>query len=157
MHAAGGKGAHAMNARLTPLLITILALAFAAGCTPSKRYWPAEVTKPAKAAVVSRGEETTTIVTRTTGNDGEMVSPTDLGYNSALLRAAREMKAAGFSRFEVIKTDTHVISDLINQVGAPQRVRYTMTIRPVDPADIKTSRKHHNTADVLAGPRGGYL
>jgi hypothetical protein len=156
MHAAGGKGAHAMNARLTPLLITILALAFAAGCTPSKRYWPAEVTKPAKAAVVSRGEETTTIVTRTTGNDGEMVSPTDLGYNSALLRAAREMKAAGFSRFEVIKTDTHVISDLINQVGAPQRVRYTMTIRPVDPA-CTPSRNRYKTAKFILGPQGGYF
>jgi hypothetical protein len=146
-----------MNARFTPLLIPILALTLIAGCTTNERYWPAEVTKPAKAAVVSRGEETITIVTRTTGNDGEMVSPTDLGYNSALLRAARGMQAAGFSRFEVIKTDTHVISHLINQVGAPQRVRYTMTIRSVNPADTKTSRKHHNTADVLAGPRGGYL
>lgn len=146
-----------MNARFTLLLIPILALTLIAGCTTNERYWPTEVTKPARAAVVSRGEETITIVTRTTGNDGEMVSPTDLGYNAALLRTAREMQAAGFSRFEVIKTDTHVISDLINQVGAPQRVRYTMTIRPVDPADTKTSRKHHNTADVLAGPRGGYL
>ena len=146
-----------MNARLTYLLTPILALAILAGCTPKERYWPAEVTKPAMAATVSHGEETITIVTRTPGNDGEPVSPTELGYNAALLRAAREMKAAGFSRFEVIKTDTHVISDVINQVGAPQRVRYTMTIRSVDPADTKDSRKHHNTAEVLAGPRGGYL
>jgi hypothetical protein len=145
--------------RLIPasILAPILALALFAGCTPTERYWPAEVTKPARAAVVSRSEETVTIVTRTSGNDGEAVSPTQLGYNAALLRAARETEAAGFKRFEVVKTDTHVISDIINQVGAPQRVRYTMTIRPIGPEVTKVSRKMHNTSEVLAGPIGGYL
>ena len=147
-----------MQARLTHLLFPILALAFVAGCAPTKEhFWPTEVTKPAAAAAVQRGADTFTIITRTEGNDGEPVSPLDLGYNAALLRAAREAKAAGFSRFLVIETDAYIISDIINQVGAPQRVRYTMTIRPAGPGDGAGSRKYHDTAEVLAGPRGGLL
>ena len=147
-----------MQARPIHLLIPILALAFIAGGAPiEERYWPAAVTKPAGAASVTRSGDTITIVTHTEGNDGNPVSPTDWGYNAALLRAARETEAAGFSRFHVIDTDTHVISRIINQVGAPQRVRYTMTIRPAGPGGGAGSRKYHETAEVLAGPRGGLL
>ena len=148
-----------MKARSTHLLIPILALALLAGCAPgNERFWPTEVTKPAAAAAVQRGADTFTIVTRTEGNDGEPVSPLDLAYNAALLRAAREAEAAGFSRFVVVKTDAFVISDIINHVGAPQRVRYTMTIRPVGAGEqVRDSQKLHDVAEVLAGPKGGYL
>ncbi|MFQ5565617.1 MAG: hypothetical protein ACE5EU_04565 [Paracoccaceae bacterium] len=147
-----------MQARSTRLLIPILALVFIAGCAPiGERYWPAAVTEPAGAASVTRGADTITIVTHSEGNDGNPVSPTDLGYNAALLRAARETEAAGYSRFQVVDTDTYVLSRIINQVGAPQRVRYTMTIRPAGPGDGAGSRKYHDTAEVLAGPRGGLL
>ena len=38
-----------------------------------------------------------------------------------------------------------------------QLERVPSCIRSVDTADTKDSRKHHNTDEVLAGPRGGYL
>ena len=148
-----------MKARSIHLPILALALALVAGCAPgNERFWPSEVTKPAAAAAVQRGADTFTIVTRTEGNDGEPVSPLDLAYNAALLRAAREAEAAGFSRFVVVETDAFVISDIINHVGAPQRVRYTMTVRPVGPdEEVRASDKIQDTAEVLAGPRGGHL
>jgi len=147
-----------MSARLTYLLTPILALAFAAGCVPREHHWPSEVTKSAAAATVQHGDDTITIVAHTEGNDGAPVSPTEWGYNAALLRAARETEVAGFSRFEVIKSETYVISDVINHVGAPQRVRYTMTINPLAPDEhVGNSRRLHQTADVIAGPVGGYL
>ena len=120
--------------------------------------WRANRLGRARHAAVQRGADIFTIVTRTEGNDGEPVSPLDLAYNAALLRAAREAEAAGFSRFVVVETDAYVISDIINHVGAPQRVRYTMTIRPVGPDEqVRDSHKLHDVAEVLAGPRGGYL
>ena len=147
-----------MQARPIRLLIPILALALVAGCAPIKeRYWPAEVTKSAGVAAVTRSGDTITIVTHAEGNDGNPVSPNDWSYNAALLRAARETEAAGYSRFQVFDTDTYVISDIINQIGAPQRVRYTMTIRPANPGDGASSQKYHDTAEVLAGPLGGLL
>jgi len=147
-----------MRAQLTHLLIPVLTLAFAAGCAPKGNFWPTEVIKPAGAAAVTRGDDTFTIVAQTEGNDGNPVSPIEWGYHAALLRGAREAKAAGFSRFEVIETDTHVITGLINHVGAPQKVRYTMTIRPIG-ADqqVRASRDLHDTAEVLTGPKGGLL
>ncbi len=147
-----------MPARPTHLLISILALAFVAGCAPKGNFWPNEVIKPARTAAVTRGDETITIVTRTEGNDGNPISPTEWGYHAALLRGAREVKAAGYSRFEVIETDTYVISGIINHIGALQQVRYTMTIRPIG-ADkqVRASRNLYDTAEVLAGPKGGLL
>jgi hypothetical protein len=147
-----------MKVRSTHLLIPILALAFVAGCAAKGNFWPTEVIKPAGAAAVTRGDDTITIVANTEGNDGNPVSPIEWGYHAALLRGAREAKAAGFSRFEVIETDTYVISSIINHIGAPQRVRYTMTIRPIGPdKKVKASRNLYDTAEVLAGPKGGLL
>jgi hypothetical protein len=147
-----------MQVRSIHLLIPILVLALVAACAPKGNFWPAEVTRPAGAAAVTRGDETITIVTRTEGNEGNPVSPIEWGYHSALLRSAREVKAAGFSRFEVVETDTHVITGILNHVGAPQRVRYTMTIRPIgSDKQVRASQNLYNTAEVLAGPKGGLL
>jgi hypothetical protein len=147
-----------MQVRSIHLLIPILLLALVAACAPKGNFWPTEVTKPAGAAAVTRGDETITIVTRTEGNDGNPVSPTEWGYHAALLRGAREAKAAGFSRFEVIETKTRVITGILNHVGAPQQVRYTMTIRPIgSDKQVRASRNLHDTVEVLAGPKGGLL
>ena len=147
----------AMKAGLPYLLAPILIVALLAGCAPKERYWPSVVIKSAQEAKVKRDGNTITIVTRTEGNDGMPVSPTELGYNAALLRAARESKTDGFSRFEVIKTDTDVISDIIDHVGANQRVRYTMMVHPLPPDEAGDTHKNHDAAEVLAGPVGGYI
>jgi hypothetical protein len=147
----------AMKAGLPYLLAPLLIVALLAGCAPKGHYWPSVVIKSAQEAKVKRDGNTITIVTRTEGNDGMPVSPTELDYNAALLRAARESKADGFSRFEVIKTGTDVISDIIDHVGANQRVRITMMAHPLPPDEAGDTHKTHDAAEVLAGPVGGYI
>ncbi len=136
---------------LTPVLV----LALLAGCATRERFWPLEITHIAREATVRRDHDTMTIVTNAEGSDGPYSSAYDRGLNAALLRAANETEAAGFTCFDAIEIDPRLLMSHSDRGPEYQYVRYTVTIRPVRPEVCTTSRKRYNTAEVIAGPIGG--
>ena len=144
-----------MRAGSTHPLAPVLALALLAGCATRERFWPIEITLIAREATVTRDHDAMTIVTNAEGSDGPYASAFDRGLNAALLRAAEETEAAGFSCFDAIEIDPRLVMSHSDRGPEYQYVRYTVTIRPVRPEVCTASRKRYNTAEVIAGPKGG--
>lgn len=144
-----------MRAGSADLLAPVLIIALLAGCAAGERFWPLEITLIARKAAVARDQDTMTIVTNAEGSDGPYSSAFDRGLNGALLRAAHETEAAGFTCFDALEIDPRLLMSHGDLGPEYQYVRYTVTIRPVRPEVCTTSRKRYNTAEVIAGPIGG--
>jgi len=146
-----------MRATLRNLIVPTMALGIVAGCAAQERYWPLEVERSANAASVQRGSEAMTVIARLEDTDDGFVSPEKKAYYAALLRAARETRAAGQARFEVVDTDAEVLTGILGQVGPRKSVRYEMTVRPLAAEGARPTGDVFETAEVLAGPEGGRI
>ena len=108
-----------MRAGSTHLLAPVLVIVLLAGCANRERFWPIEITLIAHDATVTRDHDAMTIVTNAEGSDGPYSSAFDRGLNAALLRAAEEAEADGFSCFDAITYAAVVVESFPGVDGTP--------------------------------------